>query len=374
MIFLWFLSALGYSIYSFLYPFYESLNDIKNYNIAYYGALWSVERAHLILRFRKAWFEGSWWWAGNSNFGPDSDGKIANFWFLSKLDNGMWWEISSRVESIPESWKWDIPIQLQFTWTEYWWPSSNFNMLEPNLPLQIAMFMDDCENSNAYNENCNAWFTNISGEVKIVFRLPPKIYGKKWDLDDGADIDWNGISDDVIVNRSLFGSWGWEDFSIFPTINVDYTNNIVESQDTAIRESIVNLPTNGSNTNWNVIFWNSKQPIRSAGSISRSDPPYHNIIPLDHSFSGSNFTTIFSNSDDIYLKFSIVNFMQTTDSFIYPFLEYKIKVENGTNPITIPDRFFHIKGIWKVWKYKVQILLKQPIIRSSAASDFVIIF
>jgi hypothetical protein len=44
--------ALVMSIYSLFLPFINSLGEIKMYNIAYYGAVSSLERAMLTLKYR----------------------------------------------------------------------------------------------------------------------------------------------------------------------------------------------------------------------------------------------------------------------------------------------------------------------------------
>ncbi len=365
IIFTWFIAAISYNIYSIFSPYYETLKDIKDYNIAYYWAIASIERAQLVLKFRKAWFEWSGWWIWNTNFWPNSDQKIENLWFLSKQNNWTYRQIKSRVSSIPEPWKWNIEQQLQYTWDNYWWNSKDFNKLEYNLPAQFALFLDNCSDNNSfYKQSC--WtLQNISDTINIILRLPPKIKNNLWDLNETEDIDWDWISNDVIVNRSLFGSGNGQEYSIFPTISVDYDNNSVNNDDSAIREDIINKV---DTILWfpNIIFWNNKNPVRN------TNPSYHNIIPPDHPFSWKNFTDIFSNSENTYLKLSIVNLMQTSDWNIYPFLEYKLYP--STTSTTLSDRFFTIKWVWIVWNYKVEIIIKKPILKSSTASDFAIIF
>jgi hypothetical protein len=54
-----------FSLYSLFLPFIQDLGDIKGYNVAYYGAVSSLERAHLVLRYQDGGFEGSGGWLGN---------------------------------------------------------------------------------------------------------------------------------------------------------------------------------------------------------------------------------------------------------------------------------------------------------------------
>jgi hypothetical protein len=45
------------NIYSIFTPFIDNLQDIKDYNMAYYGAISSVERAELTLKYHESGFE-----------------------------------------------------------------------------------------------------------------------------------------------------------------------------------------------------------------------------------------------------------------------------------------------------------------------------
>ena len=390
-------SALTFNIYSIFRPFIQTLSNIQHYNVAYYWAISSIERAELVLRYHTAWFEGSWGWEASNDFWPSSDKKIANFWLLSKAQNWMWWEIKSRITSngsttvyLPKPWKWNVDYELRRTGTDYWWSSSWFNKLDYNMAEEFLLYRDDTTDTGEFYtgvDEINKIVDINPDSIQVLLRLPPKI-GTKFngggasnidDLADGLDLDGDWISDDIIVNRSLF----WIDndspqneFTILPTIDVDYDNNpySVKAWDTAIRESIINNFTNwnpnicfGNNSSCRSIGWD-KNPVQN-----ESKPDYHNIIPDDSPFSWHSFKYIFSNWHKLHLKFSIVNLMKTSEWKIYPFLEYKL-IFNFDSPTEISDRFFHIKWIWKVWDYKVIINLNKPVVKSSAESDFTILF
>jgi len=188
LIFTGFIAAISYNIYSIFSPYYETLKDIKEYNIAYYGAIAGVERAQLVLKFRKAGFEGSGGWIWNNNFWPNSDSKIDNFSFLSKTNNWLYRQITSRVRTIPESWKWNIEKQLQYTWNQFWWPSKDFNKLEYNLSEQFALFLDNCNTENNYYFPTCGNLSSITDSIKITLRLPQKIRSNLWDLDTNDDM------------------------------------------------------------------------------------------------------------------------------------------------------------------------------------------
>jgi len=124
-------SALVYNVYSIFRPFINTMGDIQHYNIAYYWAISSIERAELVLRYHTAWFEWSWGWLWTTPIGPSSDKKIENFWLLSKWDNWILRNIKSKLKSntLPNEGEWNIDYELQRTWTDYGGPSKNFNKL-----------------------------------------------------------------------------------------------------------------------------------------------------------------------------------------------------------------------------------------------------
>ncbi len=51
-------AAIVTAVYSSILPFFGILSQTANYNVAYYGAIASTERALLSLRYHKAGFEG----------------------------------------------------------------------------------------------------------------------------------------------------------------------------------------------------------------------------------------------------------------------------------------------------------------------------
>jgi len=369
-------SALTYNVYSIFKPFINNLWNIQNYNIAYRWAMSSIERAELVLRYHIAWFEWSGWWINNTEWWPDSDKKTNEFWLLSISKNWFYRQIKSKVNgnTIPSNWNWNIEYDLQRTGTDYGGPSKNFNKLDYNISEEILLYYDNTSSIDYYyswvEEIKDVWASYISWTI----RLPPKINKKFWEqLATSIDLDEDGISDDIIVNRTIFGKdSNWNDFSIIPTIDVDYDTNSIKWNDTAIREDVINNMSDQNNP-WYLSFWNNKNPRCWTTDYSCTDPTYHNIIPEDSSFSGETFTNIFTDSsvNKLHLKFSIVNLMKTNWEKIYPFLEYKLYL-NWVS--TISDRFFHIMWVWKVNEYKVIIRLAIPVVKSTAASDFTILF
>ncbi len=351
-------TTLMMNIYSVFNPFIENLWDIKDYNIAYYWALSSVERAELSLRHHEAWFEWTWGWIGGTNLWPASDyNDKDDFDKAWKRQNWMYRNISSRISwnAIPETWNSNIEPALR------WADSEDYNKLDYNMSEEFLLYYDDSSYTwNSYWKDPLNIKQTEPKSIEIDLRLPPEIEDKLGSLADGIDIDWDWITNDIIVNRSLFGNdQDWDKFQVIPTISVDYENSNIDNSDTAIRENIV----------WDTMnFWPDFTPNNNSDDTYLSS---HNILPENSSFSGENFEYVFSNWTWLHLKLSLVNLMKDLSDNLYPFLEYKITLDTTKK---ISDRFFHINGFGKIWKYKVKIKIDKPVVESSASSDFTIIF
>ena len=246
-------------IYGLINPFTKQMWEIQHYNIAYYGAIASVERAELVLRKHTAWFEGSWWIINKVKFGPDSDNDFVNrqyFWllWLTWNNNGIFWQIKnlSKTWTIPEAWKWDLDPDISWTW------QNNFYKLTFDHSLQLALYKDMSDKDNYYT-----WYTSLekvkpSSSLDVQIRVPQKICKKfnsadctAWDgLDTDTDIDGDGIKNDIIVNRSLFWLTWSDNFSIMATTNVDIDTKEVKDTDTNIREDVINQ----GNSDFNIKF------------------------------------------------------------------------------------------------------------------------
>ncbi len=371
--------ALVFSIYSIFNPFIENLWDIKDYNIAYYWAIAGIERWNLALRYHDAWFEWAGWWTWqNNDFWPSSDHLTGDYWRLAEHGNTMHWNIESRLDwSIPESNRGNIDYNLQYTWSNYWGHSKNFNQLWYDMTEEFMLYFDDTTDSSEYytwvddsNIEHNLWISNLSWTI----RLPPRISKEFWwwsieslCTSAGCDLSWDWITNDIVVNWTI--SW-YDDndnsFTINPTIDVDYTNYQVENEDTAIREDVINDMTQNNN-NLSFSDWDDGfTPLQ----LFRSDQPdEHNIVPSTHPFTWKNFDEIFDDWEYLKIRFSLVNLLQTFDEDIYPFLEYKFDFWTE-----IPDRFFTINWVSRVWDYEVEIIQRKPTSERTAAGDFTILF
>ncbi len=371
------------SIYALVNPFIDEMGNMQHYNVAYYGAIAWVERAELALRWHTAWFEWSWWWLDKNTYGPDSDHSFIDkehFWLLALtgLNYGTFWQIKSMSNwsVIPEPWKWDLDQDIS-DW-------NNFYRLSFDRSIQMALYEDitgrGCWDLSDYytwvdENNCikNIKFGNwLKASIKVpqkLYELYEKDYNRNKQLADDVDIDGDGITNDIVVNRSLFGYTGDTQFTIFPTVDVDNSWK-VKDDDTNIREDVVNAY---SDTNTGNIYFNTtsdkSNPIPSrAGQVDK-----FNQSPEDAVSTWFN-KILNDNSDKIskmHVKFSLVNLLKYNESLWYPYLEISIFNEDNKQ---LPDIFYHIKWEAKVWAYDVRIKINKPVFDVNAASDFTVMF
>lgn len=384
------LVMIGAQILSWLYatinPFIDQLWNIQRYNTAYYGAISSVERAYLTLRWHEAWFEWSWWRIGTKKYWHSSDYQAdirtrKYRWTLvfDNFKNWMTWNIKSMTDwTVPRAWAWNLDSDIS-SW-------NNSQVLWFGESLQYAFYKDTSDKDRYYRKALDSDIKNIkiNKNLKFSINLPHKLaksynadITKKY-LDTKADLDDDTIKDDVIVNWSLFGYTWDSQFTIFPTMDVVYASSSadwkVNLNDTTIRESDVNHGTivfntiNGAYTNpsdnrtWNPSNFN-QSPIDSVAT------GFKNVLDT---WVWRDFGTAKANGkiSKMNLKLSLVNFLKNSDTNIYPYLEVKL----DTAWDRIPWLEYDITGRWRVWEYDVKILLQKPIFKTSAASDFTVLF
>ncbi len=365
--------ALTVNVYSIFSPFIQQLGDITDFNQAYYGAISSLERANLALRYHYPGFEGS---GGNMDgiwVGPISDQDLTKFGRLNNGSNGMIWQILSMSNGVIPSDKGNIDPDF-VTSANSW-----FNQFEYFQNITLNLSQDTgTEPYETWSITYIWWLSLISGTIK----LPVKIYSSLWDLkDDEHDLDWDGLLDDIVIGRSLKGKDNWEDFVILPTVYANFSAWLILSGDTNIREDIINDISAG---NWSIQFATNKNPVNGLGggttSIPREDIPYHNVIPSNSSLSWEDFNNILASTIPGHSITWIQLNLFTTNLFdglngIYPFLEYRFEFENSLwGKVRVPDLFYTLKGIGKVGAYKVQIIHKKPTTTQSQFSQFTIIF
>jgi len=374
-------------IYALINPFTAQLGSIQRYNIAYYGAVASVERAELVLRWHKAWFEWSGGFIDKTTFWNSSDyqnniikKQYYNQLALTWLWNGIFWKITSMTNwsTIPEPWKWDLDPDIS-SWQDY-------NRLTFEKSLQFAFFKDGSTTTDYYTWVSNITPIKIPSKLNISIRAPLKLactynnqnsncsesYILNFLDNDGIDLDWDKINDDIIINRSLFGyTWG-QQFTIFPSINISWDNKTPANNDTIIRESSINYYLQPTHKN-NIIFNTSNKDTNPVQDINGPsyDVDKFNVSP-DGAVSTWFDTVLNGTTTKMNLKLSLVNYLKFDADQVYPYLEVKVDT-NDTN-ISLPWKYFNIVWEWKAWEYDVKIMIKKPIFNSNAASDFTVLF
>jgi len=369
------------SIFALINPFTAQLWSIQRYNIAYYGAIASVERAELVLRWHEAWFEWSWWFINKQIFWNSSDyknniikkqyyGQLALTW----LWNGIFWKITSMTSwnIIPEPWHWDLDYDIS--------SGQNYNRLTFVKSLQFAFYKDISSSGDYYTwvEDLNIENIRLSNNLKISIRAPlqlAKTYNvsnyKFLDPDQNLDLDWDWINDDIVVNRSLFGYTWDKQFTIFPSVNLSWDNDVANN-DTIIRETNINKYLNNSNE-YNIIFDTSNP--KDTNPVQENNGSYYNVDKFNVS-PDDVVTTWFDNILDntgsiskVNLKLSLINYLKFDVDQVYPYLE--VKVDAWTS---LPWKNFNILWEWIAWEYDVKIMIKKPIFNSNSASDFTVLF
>jgi len=365
------------SMYSIFLPFFQNLWDLTDYNIAYYGANSSIERAMLTTKYQEPWFEWSWWRLNHNSRWPPSDAEFNGFSRFNYNQNGIYRNVSSRTTTIPKSWEWNIPYLLADA------DSKEYNILSYQDIEKFILSVDNTNNVNDFyrkdsNINTFGW-TSAEGTI----RIPPKVYKKFGDnnnallCDDENNNDCD-INQDKIYNEKIITRWLdwtydplWNNikFKIIPKTAIFYNldpNKVDILFDNNFREDSIN-----SAISPNIIFSNSLSkkfnPITKNNSISLIS--WHNTIAENPDIiKNLSFWNILSNS---YSNISIgINYLlQSRNQQIYPFLEYKFNFDSE-----VSDRFFSINWYGKVWNYNVNIIVKKPTYKKTTAWDFTIIF
>lgn len=379
------------ALYSAIVPFFAILWNTANYNIAYYGAIGSTERALLSLRYHEAWYEwGAWFSWGQALSWTMTDIISTGFSNISRWGNGMRWLITSRaVGSIPIASGGDVERLLQGTW------SKEFNMLGYDGLIEIPLYLDT---STSVSERYSAGnITNLTASngiyVQWTLRLPPKILWLFWGgglykLDTSSDLDNDNINDDIMVNRGLRGTnMAYnQGISIIPTIRVDYNQQVpIYDFENAIRESQINDASNANGAN-NVNFYmwepggDYEYNVIVQPTVSASLMTGHNAIPINPSVIDPNewFSSLLNNPDfeQLVLSFNLVNKLSSTINQVFPFIEYQLKICEVGVGCNVPasNRYFSIDASSKVWEYNVHIRLNKPVLKKDSTSEFAIIF
>ena len=376
------------ALYSSILPFFAILGSTANYNIAYYGAIASTERALLSVRYHQPWYEGRGGFSGgNALSGVITDLVPHAFGNINLNNNRMTWAITSLTQGlIPAASGGDVESLLQ------WTGSTEFNMLTYDGVIQLPLYKDAALTSA--ERYISWWVTTVTAPndiyVQGTLRLPPKILASfLWaDLDTSDDLDQDNIKDDIIVNWGLQGtnSLNSQTFSIIPTISVNYNQETpIYEFENAIRESHVNFVSDSIGTNTPNFFMGEpggsyEFNVITQPTVALSSLTQHNAVPANEQVvrAWSGFSVLLNEPtlEAPSLTLNLVNKLSSTIDQVFPFLEYQIKVCEigiGCN-VPISDRYFHIDGMGKVGEYEVHIKLDKSVNKKDNTSDFAIVF
>ena len=141
--------SIALALYSSFLPYFSLLRDIKDYNMAYYGANTAIERSLLVLRQQEAWFEWTGWWIRSMSADVQSDVSYnQDFgYFDNKTD--LMWRIQSRSQDgvLPIWWKWNSKVYNLTTW------SNDYNVLSYGRTQTIPLWYDGTPQKNAYQKD-----------------------------------------------------------------------------------------------------------------------------------------------------------------------------------------------------------------------------
>ena len=374
---------LSLAMYANLLPFIWLLWDIKEYNMAYYGAQSSIERSLLVLRYQDPGFQWHWGYIESTFTWAISD--HAYFWIFTK-DDKLYWEINGRWSTVPLSWQGTIDLALlsgvsnDYNTIHYWWYD------------RIPLWYDSTLSENAYNKDTNYVFLSWIDNINLKVRVNPFVENifNSWDIslfplcDSNCDSDNDWLSDDIALDRSWKWSynddnWTWF-FHILPrykTLNNNWLVTVL-SGDESIRESVVN--DMATDNDLSLSFWwdnNNFNPIADIWNLNREDNLSHLIITDNDELSGMSFNKLLStnsiaNFQEINLW--LVNLLQSENLSVYPNIEYKISCDDCDNNLQLSQPYFTINGEGRVWNYDIKMKLYKWISDDSAISLFTVVF
>jgi hypothetical protein len=358
------------SVYSIFFPFMQNLWTANNYHRAYYGAVSAVERAELVLRYRWPWFEWSGWFLWSSPYGPVSDYSTG---LLPGDQEWLWWNINSRTTKIPFLGMGNTEPMLSAV------DSKDYNQLWYVNLETFLLYYDSTTATDLYYTWPIAFAFFTGGWITWTLRLPPKIYSSFWlwswwpldaNLCDTTDIDTCDINGDQIYNDvAVAWSMLWfhmgNDFTIYPTEGIDYSQTppwILPFRDNFIRESIIN-------SGGLIDFTYGYTPL---AGVNGQDVDKHNVVSFDTSVSVDEFYEIlgdWNNYSWLRLVFGAADLFRAIHGSIYPYLEYQFTFPDD-HPIS--DRFFTIQWNGRAWEYDVTIVIKKPTVQWSIGGDFTV--
>lgn len=398
---LWFvivLSIVGVSLalvmYANLLPFIGTLWDIKEYNMAYYGAQSALERSLLVLRQRESWFEGEWWWTWNTFVWPVSD-RLKDFGWFEREGNNLYRHIEGRDSQVPSPGQGMVePYLLSGA------VSNNYNILWYIHPQTIGLWYDATDVRDAYSMDDSiirsfSWAGHGLSAYLTLNDTIKNAFASQWsnasNLSVDDDYDGDGTSDDIAVDRWRKGHYynvdnlqSWT-FTILPRSVITYNSGgigtVSANDDESIRESVINTVLTGAvlriSSSTNEWEFNPLSTVYTPNASS------HRIITDYDQLSGTSFIDLLAGgSPDLpitqqSLTLSLFSPLLTSLSNLYPFVQYKVVCEgcdSSSSWSLLAQPYFIINGKSTVGDYSVTMQLRRSIDEAWVVSQFTVIF
>lgn len=382
--------AIALSLYSNFLPYFSLLKDVKQYNMAYYGANTAIERSLLVLRQQESGFEWKgWrqWW----DLDVLSDNSFNNFSYFTK-DTTLLWNVQSRSNNltIPLAGMWNSNYYSTMEWL------TDYNMLSYGKTQTIKLWVDSTATSHSYQKDTERTqydWESISLEAHIPLDIR-EIFAEQtsaeesllcdgWSVEE-CDADNDSVVNDILISWWLNGflNYWWENynFSILPRNIIgrlgDTDTPIVFNNDEAIRETDINEMSEEPGKK-SIVWSDNINPLISLSNIARENHgSWHLLIGSETIFDGnvhqSTFSELFRNSDvvDLELKLSLLQRLLTRWGQIYPFINYRLV----TDTESLSQPFFYIQWTSKVGDYSVQMNVRKPVDKSNGLDSFTVIF
>ena len=358
------------SIYSNFLVFYNNFSESENYHKAYYAAISALERGELVTKQRSPWYKWEWW-RKTDDIWSMSDAKPTDFSYLSENESTVHRTINSRTNRIPTEWNWDVEYQLRYFKEKGSNENSeNYNMMDYE-DAQIFLLYYDKAEGNPYNKvDCPTGCDKSKpSQIEWEIRLPKKLRSAYGDLDTSTSLVAGAHKNDEIVDRQIKWNY-WTPFTIFSTESFSSLYNENEA-DSVFRENDINGP-----------LYFSFSTTHNPKADDKFKPKDGRLTVVGNSeISNKNFSNIFRNSNNVQLKFSLLNLLKWLNSeynssnwwdssrYIYPFLEYYVNFWTE-----VSDRYFTIDAEWYYGGYKVEKRIWKPTVKESVLSNFTSIF
>ncbi len=359
--------------------FYSNFFESEAYHKAYYASISAIERWELVTKQRQPWYIWSGWfiewtWQGSRSYWW-SDSSLSWFSYLwdKENKNTVFWTINSRTTRIPASWKWDIERTLSTG------DSKHYNKMWYENAEVFLLYYDDELNENPYKKIEENKLTKSKPQlITWQIRLPGLLKDRFHNLDIGLPLAWSKGSmpgNDGIVDRQF--RWEYRDwtkdfpFTIYSTQKIELANygrKEKPKEDSVFREWDIN-------NNLNFKFWDSSNPFNNSSSTRWS---LNNITVISEkeneilSDLTNEFQGIFNNSQFIkpQLRFSLLNLVQWSGTYLYPFLEYY--VDFWWEPVS--DKYYTINGEWNFKDYQINTIIQKPTVKETILWSFTSIF